>query len=347
MWLLYGLVIFIVSATITKIMVSFGITDRPTTRSLHTCPTPRAGGVAIVTVYSLGIAVLYYCKPEIFGIYSNGQLCTIAGAIAVIVATSLYDDIRPISYTYRLIIQVICAAAIAQSGLGLSKLWLPYVGYIQLGAFKALFTVLWVVSFINIFNFMDGVDGLVGGCCILACAFLAVVAQDNGDSLMRYSLAVLALSTLGFLMFNFPKAKIFMGDVGSHSLGFLFALHEINMDATYAYVTPADNFIPCLTAIIIVGNFTFDVVFTLARRLASGKSIVLPHNEFLFHILYKNGWSHVKISLLHFGFVIFQGGLVCISKSKTSMALSALIVLTVQAVYAYIVLHMKNTVNAK
>ncbi|MDR1365471.1 MAG: undecaprenyl/decaprenyl-phosphate alpha-N-acetylglucosaminyl 1-phosphate transferase [Holosporales bacterium] len=347
MWLLYGLVIFIVSATIAKIMVSLGITDRLTTRSLHTCPTPRAGGVAIVVAYSLGIAVLYRHEPEIFGIYSNGQLCTIAVAIAAIVVTSLYDDIRPISYTYRLIVQIVCAAAIAQSGLGLSKLWLPYVGYIQLGAFKTLFTILWIVSFINIFNFMDGVDGLVGGCSILACAFLAIIAQGNGASLMQYSLAILALSIAGFLTFNFPKAKIFMGDVGSHSLGFLFALHEINMDAIHAYVTPADNFIPCLTAIIIVGNFVFDVVFTLARRLASGKSIVLPHNEFLFHILYKNNWSHIKISLLHFGFVVFQGGLACISKSKTSMALSALVVLVVQATYACIVLHMKKTADAK
>ncbi|MDR1475044.1 MAG: hypothetical protein LBI30_00775 [Holosporales bacterium] len=333
--------IFVSSAAITRGMISLGIVDRLTKRSLHTKPTPRAGGIAIVSTYLFSILTLYNLNSELFDTRSSSQLYAILGTTTAIVAISFYDDIRSISYLYRLFFQLVCAIAIVQSGIGLNRIWLPYVGYIRLSNFEALLNVLWIVSFINIFNFMDGVDGMVSGCSILGCAFLSLIANNNGDRLTLYSLMVMIPATAGFFIFNFPKAKIFMGDVGSHFQGLLFALHEINISAR-----ASDDLIPGLTTVVIVGNFVFDVAFTLIRRLASGKSIVKPHNEFLFHILYKSGWSHVKISLLHFGFVVFQGTLVCFSSSKTALALSALAVLTVQSIYAYSVLHMRSKIAA-
>ncbi len=339
--------IFLFSLAVTRVMIAIKIVDRMSQRSLHTTPTPRAGGVAIVLAYLGGMALMYQCVPQIFHPYNYFQIYLILGVLIFIAIINFVDDVSPLAYAYRLILQLFCGIIIASQGFCINEIWIPFVGYLELGWVAVPTTVLWIVSFTNIVNFMDGTDGLVAGCSIIGCIFLSIISLMSGNLLASTSLFALGVATAGFMFFNFPKAKIFMGDIGSHFLGFIFALHEINITNHALASGGRENIIPCLSTVILFGNFVFEVVFTLTRRVLAGKSIVLPHNDFIFHILYRNGWSHVKISLLHFCFLIVQAGLLYVSHSKKSLITSAVVIVIIQAIYTTLVLRKQKQLKEK
>ena len=249
--------------------------DIPNDRSSHDVPTPRGAGVVIVAVVSLAVAATSSIAP--FG------GATTAVAALTVAAVSAWDDVRSLPTWVRLVVHVGCAV-VALGGIGLSAgpLATPYA---------TVLGVLWIVGLTNAYNFMDGVDGIAGAQAVITGAASAMAAGSIG--LLQESAAGTALAgaAAGFLVYNWPPARVFMGDVGSAFLGFVFAGLALQMGKTS---------VP--HAVVVMASlwpFMFDTSLTLVRRAARGENIMASHRSHLYQRLVISGWSHQRVSVLY------------------------------------------------
>ncbi|WP_457563533.1 MraY family glycosyltransferase [Caminibacter pacificus] len=261
---------FLLTYVLMVIARKKNIMDIPNERSSHSVPTPRGGGLAIVIAFFLGVFYLYY-KGEIPG---NLLLALLSGLPIVII--SLIDDIVSLSSKIRFLVQM-CSTGLALYFLGgLEKLnfiifeiegvWLNVV---------AFFGVLWLI---NLYNFIDGIDGYA--------ASEAIFVSLAAFILFRESIfLLLAAAVGGFLPFNWQKAKIFMGDVGSAFLGFVFGIF---------IVYTANKEISILYWLILLGLFWFDATFTLFRRIKNEEPFTKPHKKHAYQRIVQAGFSHQK-----------------------------------------------------
>ena len=174
------------------------------------------------------------------------------------------------------------------TGLRLHGLVLPWVGFELSPAIITVLTIAWIVFFTNVFNFMDGIDGISVTQTGSAGAWLALILFGLGSPLWLAP-AVLVAAALGFAVFNFPPARIFMGDVGSHFLGFTFAVLSI--------VAQKAGLSLWLFAAIF-GSYLFDSVYTIMRRLSAGENILEAHRSHLFQLLVQRKlWSHGQVDV--------------------------------------------------
>ena len=240
------------------------ILDLPNDRSLHATPVPRGGGWAIFTAFALGCLVF---RPHIIG-----ALPLIAATI-LLMLISWWDDLKNISQLPRFgaqIIAVIIGLIYLQGGL--------FAGIVPPALDYAVTALAWL-WFINLFNFMDGMDGLAGGeaALILLGLFLC------GGHLAAL---LLVAAILGFLIWNWAPAKIFLGDVGSIPLGYVigFFLIENSRHSTWA------------ASLILPLYFLIDASLTLLRRLLRRKKIWRPHREHAYQAAVQNGRSHRRVA---------------------------------------------------
>ena len=270
-WLLLPVAAFggaVTTGLVTRTLRRRAILDHPNERSSHAVPTPRGGGWGILLVLVPGWVVL-------------GVSPAVLAGLAGLAAVSWLDDRRGLPPGPRLLVQ---AAAVA---LGLWALgdqpvfqgWLPW------GLDRAVAALCWL-WFINLFNFMDGIDGLAGSEAVAVAAGLALVAVASGlvPELVRPAL-VLAGAALGFLVWNWQPARVFMGDVGSVPLG--FALGWLLLAAAAAGLWPA--------AILLPLYFVTDATVTRLRRLADGQRIWQAHREHFYQRAVQGGRSHAGV----------------------------------------------------
>ena len=296
----FGLALTAFAAGITYLMARFvRIMDVPNQRSMHTLPTPKSGGMAIVATFLVGSMIIYTVAStaRIAPAYFWTFIC---GGV-LLAAVSFYDDIRQKSFFAKLSAQVICAMAVSLSGLVLTKLYIPLVGIIEIGYFGYILTLLWIVGLTNTYNFMDGMDGLAGGAGLIAALFLCAIAFRENSAYVYLTSYVLAAGLGGFLFFNLPPAKIFMGDVGSAFVGYTFAVLAL-LGAAFDrghlsfYVVP-----------LLLFNFIFDAFFTFFRRMYGHEKIYLPHRTHLYQLLPHLGYSHRQIVGFHYAVGVAQG----------------------------------------
>ncbi len=290
-----GVAAIVLSLTISSLMIKINIRDVPNKRSSHTAATPKGGGIAIVVGTFYFIITTHFIISPILVIDTYSLLIP----AAVVAIVGLVDDLFNVSSLIRLCVQASLAILVVGLGTTLNQISLPFVGAIELGMIGNIIAVFWIVAFMNAFNFMDGLNGLASGCTAIACAFILILAPLEGY--IYYSLLGLLVSTLGFLPFNFPKGKIFLGDVGSQFMGFLIAviaLKAANSQTSYLsfYVIPL-LFLP----------FLYDTLFTLIRRAISHENLLDAHCEHLFQLVNRLGKSHSQVSLLYYTFVILGG----------------------------------------
>ena len=250
------------------------IIDNPNERSSHTIPTPRGGGLAIVIVWFLGLAYLYW-KGQMD---QNLFFALLSGLVLALV--SLLDDILGLKPTVRLVAQAVSAFG-ALWFLGGINLF-PSINsqaLFWLMNFGAFIGIIW---FINLFNFLDGIDAYASQEAILVAAGLLVL---TGNPLLGLLIAAVG----GFLVWNWPKAKIFMGDVGSTQLGFILVVFGI-----YFHNTQELNIVNWL---ILTPLFWFDATFTLFRRWRNKESLSKAHRKHGYQRLTRAGWSHLKIDI--------------------------------------------------
>ena len=272
---------FVLTFPVRHMVLRLGIVDRPNLRSCHQTPTPRAGGLAIVVATGLAIPWVVPLDAQAIGI---GLL------IVVIAAVSLLDDLFSLSFKTRLAVQV-AAAVVAVIGLGLPIRALDLPGLsIELPHWLGMaLAVFFVVAYCNFFNFMDGINGLAAGQAVMAAACLSILLLRVGCGAAALVAAVVCGAAAGFVPHNFPAARIFMGDVGSVTLGFGLALLSLVVHSRCG--------VPWTAVILIHAVFLFDATFTIGERLWRGENITIPHREHNYQRLVRCGWSHVFTTL--------------------------------------------------
>ena len=273
------ILLFALSFLITWLVVKFSsrlrMINLPNERSLHSVPTPRGGGVAIVITWYIGITILYFngfIEKNLFFSLLSGIVLAVIG---------LLDDIIEIKPSIRLVVQFI-TAILAFYFLGaLRPLIIPTIE-INYPLFIYPFAIVGVVWFINLFNFMDGVDGFAS---IEAIMISGVLFVFSGDIL----LLVLTAAISGFLYWNLPRAKIFMGDVGSTQLGFILVILGI-------YYHNCMDF-SILNWIMLSSVFWFDATITIFRRIKNRERISTAHKKHAYQRLIQSGITHLKLDV--------------------------------------------------
>ncbi|HEX8650337.1 MAG TPA: hypothetical protein VF708_05825 [Pyrinomonadaceae bacterium] len=262
--------------------------DMPNERSSHSRPTPRGGGLAIVTVVLAGIwlAVLLW-RP----ITSEPALLAYTlGAIIVAVAGWL-DDLRSLPVRVRFLAHGL-GALLVIGGIGYWRTAeLPLVGQLSLSWLGLPLVFFWIVGLTNAYNFMDGIDGIAGGQAVIAGLGWALFGWLGNDPLVCALGMLLAASSLGFLGHNWPPARIFMGDVASGFLGFSFAVLPVIAALRDARLI--------LVGALLVWPFLFDTIFTFLRRLSRGENVFAAHRSHLYQRLVICERSHLFVTSLY------------------------------------------------
>lgn len=292
LWTGAGLLAFVLSAVVADLIIiastRWRLVDLPNKRSAHVLPTARGGGLAIVGTAAFGMiaaAARYPAAtgPIVFGLLLPSLVIAVVGFI---------DDIRPLRPLLRLFIQIGVGALIAFVLGPIRSIGLPDVEPLQLGVFAWPLTILWIVGTINAFNFMDGSDGMSGLAATVAGVVLAAIAFLSGSVATTLVAGFVAAAAAGFLVFNWPPARIFMGDVGSGFLGTAFAALPL--------LFPAEQreslFLP---SILVLWPYIYDPLVSVLRRAWNGKNPLQPHREFLFHRLIRSGIDHGRTALLY------------------------------------------------
>jgi len=286
--------LLILSYTLTyiikEISIKKSLVAEVNERSLHTTPMPHGGGIAIVFTWLSGITYLFFTNVIETPLY----LALIFGLILSIV--SYIDDLIDLSPKIRLLTQAVIAF------LGLFTLG----GFEQLNFFyftienqfmTNIFAFLMIIWFINLYNFLDGIDGYAGSEAVFLS--LAAFIFFGGAHFL-----VLAVSVLGFLVWNWHRAKIFMGDVSSTLLGYnvaIFTIYYGNQESSNFWVW-----------IILFSLFWFDATLTLFRRYKNSEKVSQAHKKHAYQRLHQSGWSHsdiviasIKLNILLFLIVYF------------------------------------------
>jgi UDP-N-acetylmuramyl pentapeptide phosphotransferase/UDP-N-acetylglucosamine-1-phosphate transferase len=256
--------------------------DRPNERSNHVVPTPRGGGIAIMSVVIVGFVFIGSLKSQISPI-------VLAGAALLIAIISLLDDVKPLPARVRFATHFF-AALLVLGILGAKTIshFTPTLLQVLLG--PVLF--FWIVGYTNAFNFMDGINGIAAGQALitgLGTALIIGCATDNrGFPLLLCSLT-LSGATLGFLPHNFPRARMFMGDVGSAPLGFLLAALAVATAKEFGWYLLIPLF-------LLHVNYIGDTSITLVRRFMRGEKVYQAHKEHFYQRLVRSGKSHVFVT---------------------------------------------------
>ncbi len=280
--LIFPILVFLVSMTGTRLLIqqlaSRAVLDRPNARSSHSRPTPRGAGLAVVGA----LLAAWVAMGVMEG--AGGSPLLVISAIGLIVAGIFWaDDLHGLSPTLRLLVQV---AAVA-GALFLAPLpGLVFGGLLPPVADVLLAGVLWV-WFINLFNFMDGIDGLAGIETLAIGTGLFVISRKLGlgDLAMTMSLTV-AAAALGFLRWNWHPAKIFLGDVGSIPLGFLIGWMLLNLAAHGAWAP----------ALILPMYFLADATLTLVHRIIRSERVWEAHRQHFYQRAVDSGLRHDQVA---------------------------------------------------
>ncbi|WP_236585253.1 glycosyl transferase family 4 [Dyella sp. EPa41] len=249
-----------------------GMMDLPGQRRSHTIPTPRGGGIGIVVAV---LATLPAALALLPGAWPTPVVAALAVATVSVAAVGWWDDHHPLPVLPRFAIQLLSALLVAAAFVagGMSLWWLPLM--VLAGAWS-----------INLHNFMDGIDGLLAQQVIFVSAGLALLAWGAVQPALAGAAACLAGAALGFWYFNRPRARIFMGDVGSGTMGLLlFALTAMLWRVDGHLLWPA---------LILSSSFVADATLTLLGRMASGRRWYTAHREHLYQWLVRSGFTHAS-----------------------------------------------------
>ena len=246
--------------------------DHPNARSLHVTPMPRVGGIGVIV--GVLVAAMLIQPSALWPIMLGALL------LAVI---SLLDDYKNLPVSWRLLAHVAVAVG--------CLLMLP--GLSGGGLVLATLVIVWMT---NLYNFMDGADGLAGGMAVTGFGALAVAAGWAGAPELALFCAAIAAAGLAFLRFNFPPATLFMGDAGSVPLGFLAAAL-----AVYGVL---QNYWPVLFPLMVFSPFIADASVTLIKRGLRGEKIWRAHREHYYQRLVRMGWSHRQLALATYALML-------------------------------------------
>jgi len=289
---LYLIICFVASIIITpfvkKLALRYKITDKPNHRKVHNKVMPRLGGLAIYLSFIIGLIISRQDSPYLWWIIFGST---------IIVITGVLDDKFTLPPRYKLIGQFLAAIVAIRGGFDLEFINLPFGGKLEFGYFIIPITLLWIIGITNAINLIDGLDGLAAGVSAIALITLSIMAFIQGDIFVLTIALIILGSTLGFLLFNFYPAKIFMGDSGALFLGYMIAVLSL---LGFKNVTFFSFVIP----IIILGVPISDTFFAIIRRIINKQPISSPDRFHLHHRLLSSGLSHQQAVLVIYAIAI-------------------------------------------
>ena len=249
------LISFGLTPLVIRLASSLEVLDVPTSRKVHTSPTPLLGGLAICAAF--GVALLANSILD-------GQVVAIMLGATLLIAVGILDDVRGMTAGIKLLAQLAAVTVVIASGVTLTLFPRSALGSVANGAL----TVLWLLGITNAMNFFDGMDGLATGLSIITAGFLGLVAAQTFQPFLGWFAAAIVGSCLGFLPFNFrpnQPAAIFLGDAGSTFLGFVLAALAVKGEWA------ADNIVDIAAPVLIFWVFIFDMTHITVARIATGK----------------------------------------------------------------------------
>ena len=293
--------VFLSSFGLTRLLCSpasrLYLLDYPNERSLHAEPLPRTGGLAIFGGVLLGIIVCVALGEG--AVFQANAILWILGMALPISAVSFWDDRAGLSPVLRLGIQALAAAGVVWgAGLTVTDISVPFIGGLSLGWLAVPVTILFLMWVTNLYNFMDGMDGFAGGMTVLGYGVLGFMAWTGDHYLMGLAILV-ATAAGGFLLYNLPPARIFMGDVGSVPLGFIAA--------ALAVLGTRDGLFDIWIPLLIFSPFIVDATATLIRRLLKGERVWRAHREHYYQRLVLAGWGHRRTVLAEYVLMLVCG----------------------------------------
>ncbi|NMA68768.1 MAG: undecaprenyl/decaprenyl-phosphate alpha-N-acetylglucosaminyl 1-phosphate transferase [Desulfitobacterium sp.] len=283
---------FIVAILATPVSMKlgrrWGAISYPGGRHVHKYPVPRLGGIAIYAAFWLAVIFLGDWNREIWGLFLGSTL---------IVAVGVIDDIFELRPAVKLVWQIIAATLLLFFGFSMNHISLPLIGSVNfanmgLAWLGLLLAVFWVVGVVNTVNISDGLDGLAAGICFQAALLLFWSANRIGEVTEAHLTLALAGAALGFLIFNFHPAKVFMGDSGSMFLGYIIG--GVSIMGLLKTATVLGLIFPLL----ILGMPLADLTFAIIRRKLRGHSIAQGDRGHIHHRLLDGGCSQRQAVLI-------------------------------------------------
>lgn len=279
----------VMTPIVSRLALLLGAVDRPNHRKVHHKHMPTMGGLAIFGAFYVGHLVFRYPHFQFQGIFLGGLLILVAGML---------DDLYGLSPKWKLLAQFLAATIVIFHGqVYFREMNLPFLGLVNPGIGGIFLAYLWIVGMTNAINLIDGLDGLASGVSSITFLTMYLMAAPMNDYFtMTYAL-ILAGRTMGFLIYNFHPAKIFMGDTGAMFLGYVVAVMAMMglRNATFSsFMVP----------VILLGVPVFDTLFAMIRRKLQGKPMTQADKGHLHHLLLKVNESQTKTVLIIYGISI-------------------------------------------
>lgn len=289
------------------------ILDHPTQRSLHNQAVPRSGGVAIVASILVVGATVCVLRGE-----APAGLWWLAGGLLLAAGIGFADDRRSQPVLIRVLVQCAAAMLLVLGKFSFEQVELPGWSAAVPHEVAQLVTGLFVIWMINLYNFMDGMDGFAGGMASMGFGTFALLGVLTDHLLFASLSLIIAGAAFGFLWFNFPPARIFMGDVGSYSLGVLaagFTLWGVN-----------DGLFPMWVPLLIFSPFIIDATVTLLWRTLRGESVLQAHRTHFYQRLVQQGFGHRNTVLGHYALMIACAASAVVAQYQSQLAQGLILV---------------------
>jgi UDP-GlcNAc:undecaprenyl-phosphate GlcNAc-1-phosphate transferase len=308
------LIALVLTPLAARLAFTTGAIDQPRDRHQHSHPTPKLGGIPLFAGFFAAVGVsLYYPRtdefemPRLLGLFLGCTVMFIVG---------LYDDHRELSPLPQLVVQIAAASIVAGYGVLIRELPNPFDGTrIELELwFAFLFTLFWLVGMMNTINWLDGLDGLAGGVVVIAGFMLFAHTFRLGQNSVALLVLALIGSGLGFLLFNFFPAQIFMGSAGANVLGLTLGALAIIGGAKVG------------TALLVLGIPILDVAWQIVQRLRAGRSPFSADRGHLHHRLLDVGLPQRAIVLLYYVLTSTFGALALILPSGTHKLIALIVI---------------------
>jgi UDP-GlcNAc:undecaprenyl-phosphate GlcNAc-1-phosphate transferase len=315
---------------VRRLAKEFGALDHPSERRVHGRAIPRLGGIAIVAAFFGALLGVFVAESVVAKLFLASPMHTIGLCLGglLICAAGVLDDLRGLRAWHKLWAQSAAAVIAYLCGFRIDAIKLPFLGDLNMGVFGVVVTTLWIVAIINAMNLIDGLDGLAGGVAFFACVTNFVVGLINGDPIVMLLSAALGGAVLGFLLFNFNPASIFMGDSGSMFLGYVLATTSILGNSVKSSTTVA-----ILVPFVALGLPIMDTLLAMVRRVLERRPIFAADRGHIHHQLLAMGITHRRAVLLLYAVsVLFTAGAIIVSLGRNSAVGAALVVITIAVI---------------
>ncbi|MFC3420281.1 glycosyltransferase family 4 protein [Salinicoccus hispanicus] len=306
---------FLISLILMPIFIwgsrRFGFVDHPNNRKVHLKPIPYMGGVAILISFAIGVVISRPIEAEYKALIFGGIVIVIVGIV---------DDKYDLKPGLKLIGQIAASLVPVSHGIIIDRVT-PFGMEIDFGILAIPITVLWIVGIINAINLVDGLDGLATGVSVIALSTIGFITILQGNVFVMMICVILIGACLGFLVYNFHPAKIFLGDNGAMLLGFIISVVSL---MGFKNITMISLFFP----IIILAVPFIDMFFAALRRYRSNVSLVKADRSHLHHRLQNLGYTHTEsVVLIYFIAVLYSGASIILYLSTIPGAIIIILLL--------------------